>query len=81
MSADENNFLLKDLIDHAPVPWVLDECNDRCVCVMDSAGHCIYFENFTNITDGDFKNKVMIRSKLLAQWMVVHSQEIANGNI
>ena len=38
------DVLARDL---APMPWVLDQCNEKGVCVKDSRGEDLYFEDFT----------------------------------
>ena len=71
--------LTKDL---APMPWVLDHCNDRGVCVKDSRGEAIYFEDFGGIPDemsSDQREHIIERAKLFAQWLVAFSNDHAGS--
>ena len=66
----------------SPMPWVLDECNDMRVCVKDSRGDSIYFQDFSGISDeyGQATRELVVeRSKLFAQWLVAFSNDRADA--
>ena len=68
--------------DLAPMPWVLDQSNDKFVCVKDARGEDLYFEDFGGIPDemsGRQRELIIERSKLFAQWLVAFSNDRAGA--
>ena len=80
---DLNQMYLTALTgDLAPMPWVLDQCNDNAVCVKDSRGEDLYFEDFGGITDemsSGQREHIVERAKLFAQWLVAFSNDRADA--
>lgn len=69
------DVLARDL---APMPWVLDQCNEKGVCVKDSRGEDLYFEDFGGIPDEmsiGQREHIVERAKLFAQWLVAFSND------
>src|SRR5574337_829507 len=68
--------------DLAPMPWVLDQCNDKGVCVKDSRGEDLYFEDFGGISDemsSGQREHIIERARLFAQWLVAFSNDRAGA--
>lgn len=68
--------------DLAPMPWVLDQCNEKGVCVKDSRGEDLYFEDFGGIPDemsSGQRERIIERAKLFAQWLVAFSNDRASA--
>lgn len=75
----ENEMFLQALTRHfAPMPWVLDQCNDRGVCVKDARGEDLYYEDFGGIPDemgSGQREHIIGRAKLFAQWLAAFSSD------
>jgi hypothetical protein len=68
----------------APMPWVLDQCNDRGVCVKDARGEVLFAEDFGGIPDEmsiGQREHIIERSKLFAQWLVAFSNDHVAHNL
>jgi hypothetical protein len=66
----------------APMPWGLDQCNDNGVCVKDSRGEDLYFEDFGGIPDemsSAQREHIIERAKLFGQWLVAFSNDRASA--
>jgi hypothetical protein len=74
-----NEMYLSALTNHlAPMPWVLDQCNDSGVCVKASNGETIFFEDFGGIPDemsSGMREEIMERGRLFGQWLVAFSND------
>ena len=80
---DLNEMYLSVLTnDLAPMPWVLDQSNDKGVCVKDARGEDLYIEDFGGIPDemsSGQREHIIERSKLFAQWLVAFSNDRAGA--
>lgn len=61
-----------------PLPWYLDQCNDSGVCVKDSRGETVFFDDFGSIPDempSGQAERIRAGSTALALWLVAVSEK------
>lgn len=60
-----------------PLPWYLEQCNDKGVEVKDNKGNSVYFEDFGSIPDemsSSLRDEITSGSVALALWLVIYSE-------
>lgn len=72
---------LMGLVRLAPTPWYLDQNNDNGVCVKDSRGETIFFDDFGSIPDempSGEAAKIRARSVALAHFLTAMSDTFSD---
>ncbi len=69
--------LRSDLIQLCPVPWILDQDNNKGVCVKDNIGQIVFFDDFSEPASelpGNVIADAIFRSRMLAHFLVQWSE-------
>lgn len=68
---------LETLRTHAPMPWYLEQDNDSGICVKDSTGETVFFEDYGSVPDeapSGVLEGVVGRARALGRFLVEWSE-------
>ncbi len=66
-----------ELTEQIPMPWYLEQDNDSGICVKDSTGETIYYEDYGSIPDeakSSLRDKIIRRARTFAYWLIDFSE-------